>query len=83
VAPQSKTNAVLFPTVFFASAQCPRQYSNCPTKINLLHVTPLSRKNIYLYGSHKILVGKTEGPDHSEHLGVDGRIILEWILEKQ
>jgi hypothetical protein len=25
---------------------------------------------------------KTEGKGHSEDLGVDGRIILEWILEK-
>jgi hypothetical protein len=23
------------------------------------------------------------GRDHSEHFGVDGRIILEWILGKQ
>jgi hypothetical protein len=26
---------------------------------------------------------KLKGRDHSEDLGVDGRIILEWILEKQ
>jgi hypothetical protein len=24
-----------------------------------------------------------KGRDHSEDLGVDGKIILEWILEKQ
>jgi hypothetical protein len=30
----------------------------------------------------KILVGKPEGTDNLEDLGVDGRIILEWILEK-
>jgi hypothetical protein len=30
----------------------------------------------------KILVGKPEGKNHSEELGVDGWIILEWILGK-
>jgi hypothetical protein len=30
----------------------------------------------------QILVGKSEVGDHSEDLGVDGRIILEWILWK-
>jgi hypothetical protein len=29
-----------------------------------------------------VLVGKPEGKNHSEDLGVDGRIILEWILGK-
>jgi len=24
-----------------------------------------------------------KGRDHAEHLGIDGRIILEWILRKQ
>jgi hypothetical protein len=33
--------------------------------------------------AYKIMVEKPEGGDHSEGLGVDGRIILEWILEKQ
>jgi hypothetical protein len=28
------------------------------------------------------VVGKSEGRYHSEEQGVDGRIILEWILEK-
>jgi hypothetical protein len=35
-------------------------------------------KNVY-----KILFGRPEGRDHSEDLGIDGKIILEWILEKQ
>jgi hypothetical protein len=26
---------------------------------------------------HKILIGKTEGKDHSKVLGVDGKVILE------
>jgi hypothetical protein len=30
--------------------------------------------------SYEILVGKPEGKNHSEDLGVDGRIILECIL---
>jgi hypothetical protein len=29
-----------------------------------------------------ILVGKPEGNKHSEDVGVDGRVILEEILEK-
>jgi hypothetical protein len=32
--------------------------------------------------AYNILVGKPEGKDHSEGLGVYGRIILEWILGK-
>jgi hypothetical protein len=28
----------------------------------------------------KVLVGKPEGRDHSKDLGVNKRIILEWIL---
>jgi hypothetical protein len=28
------------------------------------------------------LVGKNEGKDHSEDLGVDGKILLQWILGK-
>jgi hypothetical protein len=30
----------------------------------------------------KILIGKHEGKVHSEHIGVDGKIILEWMLRK-
>jgi hypothetical protein len=32
--------------------------------------------------AYKILVGKPKGKDHSKDLGVDGKITLEWILEK-
>jgi hypothetical protein len=35
------------------------------------------KKNAY-----KMLVGKPKGRYHSEDLGVDGRIILKWILRK-
>jgi hypothetical protein len=30
-------------------------------------------------GAYSVLVGKAEGRDHWEGLGVDGRIILKWI----
>jgi hypothetical protein len=33
--------------------------------------------------AYKILIGNLEERDHSEDLGVDGRILLEWILGKQ
>jgi hypothetical protein len=32
---------------------------------------------------NKILVGKPEGKDHSEDVVIDGKVVLEWILEKQ
>jgi len=32
--------------------------------------------------AYRILVGKPEERDHLEDLGVDGRITLEWILDK-
>jgi hypothetical protein len=32
--------------------------------------------------AYKILIGKPEGKNHSEELGVDGKIILEWFLRK-
>jgi hypothetical protein len=34
-------------------------------------------KNVY-----KILVGKFKGRDHVEDPGIDGKIMLEWILGK-
>jgi hypothetical protein len=39
--------------------------------------TPRRMRNIY-----KILWGNMKGRYYSEDLVVDGRIILEWILEK-
>jgi hypothetical protein len=30
--------------------------------------------------ANKILVGKPEGKNHSKDRGVDGRIILKWVL---
>jgi hypothetical protein len=32
--------------------------------------------------AYRILVRKPEGKNHSEDLGTDGKIILEWILGK-
>jgi hypothetical protein len=32
--------------------------------------------------AHNNLNGKTEGRSHLEDLGIDGKIILEWILGK-
>jgi hypothetical protein len=32
--------------------------------------------------AYSTLAGKPEGRDHSEDVGVNGRIILEWILRK-
>jgi hypothetical protein len=33
--------------------------------------------------AYSILVGKPEGKRHLQDLGIDGRVILEWILGKQ
>jgi hypothetical protein len=32
--------------------------------------------------AYNILVGKPEGKDHTENLGIDERIILKWIFGK-
>jgi hypothetical protein len=32
--------------------------------------------------AYKIFIGNPKGRDYSEDLGVDARIILEWILGK-
>ena len=31
---------------------------------------------------YRVLVGKSEGKNHLEDVGVDGRVILKWILTK-
>ena len=42
------------------------------------HVTCMGQiRNLYM-----VLVGKSKERDHSEDLGIDGRI-LKWILKKQ
>jgi hypothetical protein len=33
-------------------------------------------------GAYRILVGRPEGGDHLGDPGIDGRIILKWILKK-
>jgi hypothetical protein len=37
---------------------------------------------IELGNAYEPLVGKPEGRNHLDDLMIDGRIILEWILEK-
>ena len=32
--------------------------------------------------AHTVLVGRPKGKNHMEDLGIDGRIILRWILKK-
>jgi hypothetical protein len=36
---------------------------------------------VYRNCEHIVLVRRTEGRDHLEDLGVDGRIILKWIFK--
>jgi hypothetical protein len=31
--------------------------------------------------AYVVLVGRSEGKDHFQDLGIDGRIILEWIFK--
>jgi hypothetical protein len=33
-----------------------------------------------MINAYDILVGKSGGRNHSEDLGVDGKILLEWII---
>jgi hypothetical protein len=33
-------------------------------------------------GAYRVLAGKPEGRDHLEDPGVDGRIVLIWIIRK-
>jgi hypothetical protein len=33
-------------------------------------------------GTYKVLVGRSEGRNHLEEPGVDGRIILKWVFKK-
>jgi hypothetical protein len=42
------------------------------------HVACMGKKS----NPYRILVGKPEGSNHYEDLGVGGRILLEWILER-
>jgi len=41
------------------------------------------RLNGEMRNSYKILVGKPERKDYFEELGVDGKIILEWVFGKK
>ena len=45
---------------------------------SLEHVAGMGERR----GSYRVLVGKTEGRNHLEDPGVDGRILLKWIFQK-
>jgi hypothetical protein len=42
------------------------------------HVARMGEKR----GAYRVLVGKPEGKNHLENPGVDGKIILKWIIKK-
>jgi hypothetical protein len=62
-------------------------------KISRNNITVINSSRMRLSGSVErmggmrnafgILVGKLKERDHSEDLGVDGKLILEWILGKR
>jgi hypothetical protein len=63
---------------------------NLHASINIIRVTRSRRIRRAGHVAHmgemrkayKVLVGKSEGNTSLQDLGVDGRIILEWIFEK-
>jgi len=36
-----------------------------------------------MWHAHRVLVGKPEGTDHFENLGIDGRLMLKLIWKNQ
>jgi hypothetical protein len=38
--------------------------------------------NLWGRGTYRVLVGKPEGKNYLQDLGVDGRIVLKWIFKK-
>jgi hypothetical protein len=54
---------------------------------NIIKVDESRRMRRNNYGEmrklYKILIGKPKRRDHSEDIGVDGRIILEFISDKE
>ena len=42
------------------------------------HVAIMAEKR----GAYRVWVGKTEGKNHLEDLGINGRIIFRWIFRK-
>jgi len=62
---------------------------NCYASPNFISVIKLRRlrwtRNVARMmemNGYNILVGKPEGKNHSEDIGVDGTILLKWILGK-